>query len=500
MKSEERKRCGRALMALENIKLPVPAHFSMAERLFRPRPLPDADARLNALSVQARDDIRILEFPKKQLPFQRRSGVLEVAIVGGGQTGLCVSFGLMRHGLHNTKIFDQNPKGRQGPWRTYARNHLLRTRKDSTGGLDWGIPSLHFIRWSQARYGAEYYESIQKIPRSVWADYLEWYVQTVDLPTAYETAVRDIRWVEDECLFELETSTGVVKAEFVVVCTGIESGGKHRFPRIVEERLPKHVYAHTMTEPAIDHLQGRDVVVIGGGASAFDWANAVLAAGAKSVDLMIRRPGLPTAHRVCWGSRWIGYHRHYIDLPDEIKWAYSLADLDLGVPPPRDTYYEAISDPRFRIFGNAGIDDIHFQDGKIAGTYGGTEFLHDFMICGTGSNNSIFGQRELQSILPHIQVWKDAYKPADGRTHPELELSPYLGQSLQFTPKHAERNFVERIYYLCSGVAHLSGFRCNLSAIQFVSQRVCNDISRHIFVDHRHEVKSAFDAFDQWEE
>ncbi|MGH2507332.1 MAG: NAD(P)-binding domain-containing protein, partial [Ktedonobacteraceae bacterium] len=433
-------------------------------------------------------------------PFERKPDILEAAIIGGGQTGLCVSFGLLRHGLRNTKIFDQNPKGRQGPWRTYARNILLRTRKDSTGGLDWGIPNLHFIRWSQTRYGAEYYERIQKIPRHVWADYLDWYTRTVDLPTAYETAVRDIRWIEDEKLFQLETTQGPVKAEFVVICTGIESAGKYRIPRLIEERLPKHVYAHSMMEPQVGHLQGRDVVVIGGGASAFDWANVVLAAGANSVDLMIRRPNLPTAHRVCWGSRWIGYHRHYIDLPDEMKWSYSLADLDLGVPPPLDTYYESVLNPKFRIFGNAPIDDIHYHNGKIVGTYGGTEFHHDFLICGTGSNNSIFGQRELQSILPYIKIWKDVYQPADGRTHPEMELSPYLGSALQFTPKNADCKFVERLYYLCSGVAHLSGFRCNLSAIQFVAQRVCHDISRNIFIDHCHEVKAEFDAFDLWEE
>jgi cation diffusion facilitator CzcD-associated flavoprotein CzcO len=487
-------------MAILNAKLPVPSHFSMADRLYRPQPLPDAEARLKALAAQARDDINLLEFPKREFPFKKKPDVLDVAIIGGGQTGLGVSFGLLRYGIRNTRIFDQSTRGRQGPWRTYARNHLLRTKKDSTGGLDWGIPSLHFIRWSEARYGREYYESIDRIPRLVWADYLDWYVDTVNPPAEYECAVTSIRWNAEGQHFDLTTAKGAVKARFVVVCTGIESAGKHRFPRVVEERLPKHVYAHTMMEPAVDHLRGKDVVVVGGGASAFDWANAVLAVGANRVDLMLRRPNLPTAHRVCWGSRWIGYHRNYIDLPDDMKWSYSLADLDLGVPPPRATYYESVRDPRFQIYGNAGIDDIQYRDDKIAGIYGGTAMQHDYMICGTGSNNTIFGQTELQPLLPHIKIWKDVYTPKDGRTHPELELSPYLGKSLQFTPKRPEDSFVERVYYLCSGVAHLSGFRCNLSAIQFVGQRVRDDISRHIFLDGREEVKAAFDAFDEWEE
>ena len=106
---------------------------------------------------------------------------------------------------------------------------------------------------------------------------------------------------------------------------------------------------------------------------------------------------------------------------------------------------ESVRDPRFRIFGNAGIDDLSFRESKILGTYGGSSFKHDFMICGTGSNNSIFGQRELQPILPFIQTWKDVYTPAHGRTHPELEMSPYLGRSLQFTAKDPASSFVERI-------------------------------------------------------
>lgn len=487
-------------MIVQSQLLPIPSEFSMEERLFVPTPVPNADKRLAALEEQARADIKMLEFPKRAFPYKRAPDVLDVAVIGGGQTGKGVAFGLQRHGITSFKIFDQHPRGRQGPWRTYARNHLLRTKKDSTGGLEWGIPSLHFVRWSEARYGGDYYERIQKIPRIVWADYLDWFTDTVDLPSEYETKVGNIQWNEPEKLFELQTTAGLKKARFVVLCTGIESAGKHRFPRVVEENLPAHAYAHTMTQPSVEDLKGRDIVVIGGGASAFDWANVALANGAKSVDLMIRRSNIPTAHRVCWGSRWIGYHRHYIDLPDDMKWSYSLADLDLGVPPPRDTYYEAARDPRFRIFGNASPSSVKYEGGKIISDFDGKTFSHDFMICGTGSNNSIFGQTELQSILPHIKVWKDVYTPADGRTHPEMELSPYLSNSLQFTPKGEGDEFVERLYYLCSGVAHLSGFRCNLSAIQFVAQRVCHDISRQIFLDHRDEVKTAFDAFDLWEE
>jgi FAD-dependent urate hydroxylase len=241
------------------------------------------------------------------------------------------------------------------------------------------------------------------------------------------------------------------------------------------------------------------VVVIGGGASAFDTANAAMEAGARSVDLLVRRENLPPIHRVCLASRWHGYHRHYAELSDEMKWAYSLADLDLGVPPPRDTYYEAIRDDRFNIYGSAGIESLRYENGKIIGNYGGAEMRHDYMICGTGSRNSLVDQGELASMLPSVRLWKDGYIPNGLATHPELENSPYLGSAMQFLPRNDRDHFVSRIYYLCSGVAHLSGFRCNLSGLQYAAERVCHDISRTLFIENEQQIKAAFDAHAGWE-
>jgi len=454
---------------------------------------------LRALEQAVFSDLEALKYPSTPLPYQRSTDVLEVAIVGAGQTGKAMAFGLRRYGCHNVKVFDRNPKGLQGPWRTYGRNHVLRTDKDSTGGLEWGFPNLHFSRWSAAKFGEDYYPSIKKIPRLLWADYLDWYGDLLDLPIEYEVTVTDIKWIDHHQCFELQTTSGLVRAQFVVVCTGIESAGNGRVPECVQNSLPSHAYAHTMADLPLDMIVDRDVVVVGGGAGAFDSANVALDVGARRVDLMIRRPNLPPVHRVCWGSKWDGYHRHYIELPDSAKWAYSLADLDLGVPPPRATYYEAIRDPRFTLYGSAGVDSVEYRDAKIVGVYGGTTLTHDFMICGTGSRNSMQDQTELGSISPEVLLWKDVYIPNGMATHPELENSPYLGPSLQFMPKNPRDEFVSRVYYLCSGVAHLSGFRCNLSGLQYAAPRVCHDISRSLFLQHADEVKAAFDEHSAWE-
>ncbi len=133
------------------------------------------------------------------------------------------------------------------------------------------------------------------------------------------------------------------------------------------------------------------------------------------------------------------------------------------------------------------------------GVYGGSEFRHDFMICGTGSRNSIMDQKELQTLLPSIRLWKDGYIPNGMATHPELENSPYLGAAFQFTPLDERDEYVKRVFYLCSGVAHLSGFRCNLSGLQYAAQRVCHEISRVLFLDNEQEIKSAFDRHSAWE-
>jgi hypothetical protein len=186
-------------------------------------------------------------------------------------------------------------------------------------------------------------------------------------------------------------------------------------------------------------------------------------------------------------------------LPGELKWAYSLSDLDIGPLPPRDTYYEAIRDPRFNIYASAGIDGLRYEDQKIVGSYGGSEFSHDFMICGTGSRNAIIDQAELNSLIPLIQLWKDGHIPPGLGTHPELESSPYLGRALQFLPTDPRNSFISRVYYLCSGVAHLSGYRCNISGMSFAVQTVCNDISKSLFLQHQEEVESAFDHRTGWE-
>lgn len=57
--------------------------------------------------------------------------------------------------------------GKEGPWVTYARMVTLRTPKHLTG-LDYGMPSLTFQAYYEARFGAEAWARLDKIPRELW--------------------------------------------------------------------------------------------------------------------------------------------------------------------------------------------------------------------------------------------------------------------------------------------------------------------------------------------
>ena len=56
------------------------------------------------------------------------SDTTTVLIVGAGQSGLAIAFGLMRSQVSRVLLVDKAERGREGPWRTYARMHTLRTR------------------------------------------------------------------------------------------------------------------------------------------------------------------------------------------------------------------------------------------------------------------------------------------------------------------------------------------------------------------------------------
>ena len=102
--------------------------------------------------------------------------------------GLLAFFALRNGGIRNTRIFDRNPLGLEGPWMTYARMETLRSPKQLTGPA-YGFGSLTFRAWYTCVHGEDAWEAMDKIPRPVWMDYLKWYRKVLDIPVENHTEV-----------------------------------------------------------------------------------------------------------------------------------------------------------------------------------------------------------------------------------------------------------------------------------------------------------------------
>ena len=137
---------------------------------------------LATLEARLRQDLAWLELPAKRWVIERAQDghpVLEVAIIGGGMAGMAAAAALKMVGIQAV-IFDRSPAGLEGPWVTTARMETLRSPKQLTGPA-LGLPALTFRAWFEAQFGLAQWESLDKIPRPQWMDYLRWYRRVLSL-------------------------------------------------------------------------------------------------------------------------------------------------------------------------------------------------------------------------------------------------------------------------------------------------------------------------------
>jgi glycine/D-amino acid oxidase-like deaminating enzyme len=201
---------------------------------------------LTDLEARLRADLACLDYPSKPwLPPQSLDGqpVLDVLIIGAGQGGLATAFGLMREKIGNILVVDQAPRGGEGVWTTFARMVTLRTPKHVCGP-DLGIGSLTPRAWYEARFGAEAWAALGKLPREVWQDYLDWYRTVLDLPVRNDTGIVDIAR-QGRFLAATTDRGAVLLARKIVLATGIAGSGAWLIPDFIEANIPRNRYAHT---------------------------------------------------------------------------------------------------------------------------------------------------------------------------------------------------------------------------------------------------------------
>ena len=362
---------------------------------------------------------------------------LDVLIVGAGQSGLATAFGLLRSQVTNILVLDKSEEKREGPWLTYARMHTLRSPKQFTGP-DLDISSLTYQSWHEARFGADDWLDLDLISREAWAEYLIWFRRVVDLPVRNGCEVVDIAPASGGLLAVKVETTAVVETIFarkIVLATGQEGMGDWTVPEPLRH-LPQSLCAHTAQPIDFARLRGKNVAVIGAGASAFDNAATALEAGAAAVHLLCRRAEI----QVIQPYRWLtfrGFLRHFSDLDDAWRWRFMRAILEMREGFPQATYDRCARHANFHLHDGAPIESASATDHGVELQTPKGAFTADFVICGTGIDMNFAGRRELQNCAANIAVWADRYQPPADERSPRLGRFPYLADDYALTERVA---------------------------------------------------------------
>jgi cation diffusion facilitator CzcD-associated flavoprotein CzcO len=397
--------------------------------------LPDG---LDALTARARRELTFIDHPS--LAWRPAGGdgsrarPLDVLIVGGGQSGLATAFGLKRRKVESVLVIEAEPRGAEGPWRTYARMPTLRSPKEFTGP-DLDIPCLTYRAWHEARFGAEDWDALKLIPKGHWADYLDWYRDTLDLPVENDCRLTGLTMEGDLVAASVEGAAGprVVFCRRVVLATGLDGMGRWWMPPEIEA-LPPERRNHTRDAIDFAALKGRCVAVIGAGASAADNAATALEAGAAEVLLLVRRPELQRVQPYRWLS-FAGFMQHFSALSDEWRWRFMAHILGLREGFPQDTYNRCVRHPNFRLVEGAAVNGATMVDTSVSLDTDAGPIEVDHVICGTGFSVEPQRRPELAALAPHIRTWGDAYSPPPDERADRLAAFPYLAEDYSLQEK-----------------------------------------------------------------
>lgn len=216
---------------------------------------------------------------------------VDVAIIGAGPNGLGLAAHLRQYGVSH-RIFGSPMQ----TWRDMPKNMYLKSL-----GFATSIPTPDGRRTFPEYCRANGLEDYEPIEFATFAQYgLEFQRDLV--PYLENTFVTGLRRADGH--FALTLANGeLVPARRVVVAVGLTY-----FPRVpaVLAALPPDRLTHTWGPKNFDDFTGKDVVVVGGGASALETAALLHEHGAR-VQVLARRG-------VSWGGRGVReWQRSWID-------------------------------------------------------------------------------------------------------------------------------------------------------------------------------------------
>ena len=462
----------------------------------------DANSSLRRLADQVRQDLALIGHPRMEWLKPRTapdgSQVLDVLIVGGGQSGIATAFGLKRWKVDNVRVVDKAPRGLEGPWRTYARMHTLRSPKDYTGP-DLDIPSLTYQSWHIAKYGERHWEELHLIPRENWADYLLWVRDITEIPVQNGVALTSIEpegALLKAQLLRANGQTETVFARKIVLATGQDSTGIWWMPPEIAA-LPPHQRAHAADDIDFTKLKDKDVAIVGAGASAFDNAAVALESGARSVTLLCRRE----TPQVIQPYRWLtfrGFLAHLGDLDDAWRWRFMRHILGLREGFPQETLDRCTRHDNFKIVSDASLKRIKQAANKMEIETTKGNYSTDFIISGTGIENDFATRPELKLFADNIATWSDCYQPPEDERHERLGRFPYLSPDFAFVEKVPGKTpWISNIHlFSISSTMSFGPSGSSINAMTTVVPKLVSSLTKGLFRDDVAEHWDSLKAYD----
>lgn len=430
----------------------------------------------------------------------RRDGegrpVADVVVLGAGMCGLVAAFALRRHGIARVRLLDAAPRGREGPWVTYARMRTLRSPKHLAGPA-LGLPSLTFRAWFEAQWGAHAWARLGRIPRTQWMDYLRWYRRVLALPV--ENEVRAVALAPDPrgLRVSLDAPTGhdTVVARKVVLATGREGLARRRVPEALSS-LPPDRCQHSAEAIDLAALRGRRVAVIGLGASAFDNAAVALETGAAEVWMLARAASVPVVNKAK-STVYAGFIHGYPELPPAERFRTLTYMFRSRVAPPRDSVLRVSSDPRLRLRLASPVEAARVDGGDIVLDTPRDTIRVDHVIMATGFRVDLAATPLLAPHAAAIARWRDLLAADDDRVGDEFLDFPDLGDGFELRERvPGAAPWLGDVHcFNFAAALSLGNVSSDIPAVSQGAERLARGIARDLFLADREHHWAALQAY-----
>jgi len=227
--------------------------------------------------------------------------IYDYIVIGAGPGGLQIAYYLEQAGRDYIVLEKGNVSGsfytkypRHGTLISINKRYTGKTNKEFNLRHDWNSLLSHDDQLLFKHYSKEMFP-----PASAFVDYLANYTSKLGLNVQYQTEISNLRRVFNDSSysyqFTMDDQNGrIYNAKTVIVATGIAS------PRIVDFPGSEHLdYYHNMTiDP--EHYEGKSVLILGRGNSAFETAQAIY--GHTNMVHMASRNRV----RLAWATHYVG--------------------------------------------------------------------------------------------------------------------------------------------------------------------------------------------------